>query len=97
MTYTDYNTIPYPYLHDAGLILSKKYSLESIYMDNQGGICLELKGLLNTDAVKDILKNITPWDTTDADYDITCLDYSYSHDMQHTHVYSRDGIDYRKL
>lgn len=97
MLYTDYNTIPYPFLHDAALVISKRYSLESIYMDKEGGICITLKGRLSDNAVKDILVNINPWDSCADDYELSPLDYSYSDDMQKTYVYSADGIDYREL
>lgn len=98
MLYTDYNNIPYPFLHDAALVISKRYSLESIYVDREGGICITLKGRLSDNAVKDILMNIDPWDSCADDYELNLLDYySYSDDMQKTYVYSLDGIDYRAL
>lgn len=98
MYYTDYNTIPYPYLHDAALVLSKRYNLHSIYMDKQGELGITIKGKLNEKQVKEILKNINPFDSTDEDYDLEySLNYSYSDDIQETYIYSTDGIDYRKL
>ena len=98
MTFTGYNTIPYPFLHDAALVISKKYSLESIYMDKEGGICITLQGKLSDNAVKDILQNITPNDICKDDIVLEYnLSHSYSDDMQKTYVYSPDGIDYREL
>ncbi len=98
MFYTNYNKIPYPYLHDAALVLSKRFSLISICMDKKGEVCLSFKGKLNEKEVKEVLKNINPFDSTDKDYDLEyILDYSYSDDMQETYVYSTDGIDYRNL
>lgn len=97
MIYRNYNTIPYPFLHDAAMIISKRYSLEDIYMDYNGGICITLKGKLPEDAVKDILMNINPNDSCMDDYELSPLDYSYSNDMQKTYVYSADDIDYREL
>lgn len=97
MIYNNYNTIPYPFLHDAALVISKRYSLESIYMDKEGGICITLKGRLSDNAIKDILMNINPNDSCMDDYELSPLDYSYSDDMQKTYVYSADGIDYREL
>ena len=97
MVYTDYKTIPYPYLHDAALVLSKRFSLTSICMDKKGELCLGFKGKLNENQVKEILKNLNPFDSTDEDYNLEyILDYSYSDDMQETYVYTPDGIDYRK-
>ncbi len=97
MTYKDYTSIPYSFLHDAALVISKRYSLESIYMDKEGGICITLAGRLSEYGVKDILQNINPWDSCIDDYELSPLDYSYSDDMQRTFVYSADGIDYRAL
>ena len=97
MTYKDYTSIPYPFLHDAALVISKRYTLESIYMDKEGGICITLAGKLSEYSVKDILQNINPWDSCIDDYELSPLDYSYSNDVQRTYVYSADGIDYRAL
>lgn len=98
MIYTDYNKIPYPFLHDAGLVLSKRFTLISIQMDKKGELCLGFKGKLDEKSVKEVLKNLNPFDSTDEDYNLEyILDYSYSDDMQDTYVYSTDGIDYRKL
>lgn len=97
MIYTDYNTIPYPFLHDAALVISKRYTLGSIYMDNKGEICITIIGKLSEDAIKDILQNIAPWDFSADTYELSPLDYSYSDDQQKTYIYSSDGIDYRTL
>ena len=98
MTYKDCTSIPYPFLHDAALVISKRYSLESIYMDKEGGICITLQGRLSDDVIKDILQNIAPngicKNSIELEYN---LHYSYSDDVQRTYVYSADGIDYRAL
>lgn len=98
MRYTNYNTIPYPFLHDGAMVISLRHSLESVYMDKEGGVCLTIKGKLSEDAVKDILQNINPNDLCEDEMSLDYnLDYSYSDDMQKTYVYSPDGIDYRNL
>ena len=97
MTYRDYTSIPYPFLHDAALVISKRYTLEGIYMDKEGGICITLAGKLSEYAVKDILQNINPNDVCKDSIELSPLYYSYSDDMQRTYVYSADGIDYRAL
>lgn len=98
MFYTNYIKIPYPFLHDAAMVISKRYNLRNIYMDKRGELCINIKGKLTVDEVKDILMNIDPndnyKDAYEPDYN---LQYSYSQDMQETHVYSFDGIDYRTL
>lgn len=97
MIYTDYNKIPYPYLHDAAMVISKRYALKSIHMDKRGEVCITLKGKLTENAIKDILMNLNPWDSSIEDYELSPLDYSYSNDMQDTYVYSADNIDYRNI
>lgn len=97
MTYRNYTSIPYPFLYDAALVISKRYALESIYMDKEGGICITLAGKLSDNAVKDILQNINPNDVCKNSIELSPLDYSYSDDMQRTYVYSGEGIDYRTL
>ena len=97
MTYRNYTSIPYPFLYDAALVISKRYTLESIYMDKEGGICITLTGKLSDNAVKDILQNINPNDVCKNSIELSPLDYSYSDDMQRTYVYSGEGIDYRTL
>lgn len=96
MIFTDYNDIPYPFLHDAALVISKRYPLEDIYMDKIGGLCLSIKGKLSKDAIIDILQNITPWDLSADCYEISSLDYCYPYDKK-TYIYSINGIDYRTL
>jgi hypothetical protein len=97
MIYTDYNKIPYPYLHDAAMVISKRYTLKSIYMDKRGEVCITLGGKLSENAIKDILMNLNPWDSSIEDYALSPLDYSYSNDMQDTYIYSADNLDYRNI
>lgn len=67
-------------------------------MDREGGIAITLKGKLSEDAIKDVLQNISPKDFCKDEMSLDySIDYSYSDDMQKTHVYSADGIDYRAL
>lgn len=99
MIYKNYNEIPYNFLHDAAMIISKRYTLENIHMDNLGGVDLTLKGKLTENQVKDILLNLNPNpDKCSEDYSLDyLLQYSYSKDMQRTYVYSEDGINYKTL
>lgn len=97
MTYTDYNNIPYPFLHDAAMVISKRYTIESIYMDNRGELCITLSSKLSEDAIKDILQNINPNDICKDNIELSHLNCSYSDDMQKTYVYSPDSINYKEL
>lgn len=97
MVYTNIKDINYPFLHDAAVVISKRYNLNSIYMDKWGGICITLQGLLTEAQVIDVLMNISPWDSCASDWALSSLDYSYSNDIQQTYIYSPDGIDYRTL
>lgn len=98
MIYRNYSEVLYPFLHDAALVLSKRFNLEGIYMDNRGELCLTFKGELEEKDIKEVLQNIIPNDICKDDIVLEYnLYYCYSEDMQHTHVYSPDSIDYRKL
>ena len=66
-------------------------------MDPRGGISITFEGKLSGDAIKYIFTIINPWESKPNDYELSALDYSYSDDMQRTHVFSADGIDYRKI
>lgn len=48
-------------------------------------------------SLKYIFTIINPWESKPNDYELSTLDYSYSDDMQRTHVFSSDDIDYRNL
>lgn len=97
MIYNNYKDIPFDFLHDAAMVISKRHKLKSIYMDKQGGVALTFQGKLSEEQVKDILLSLSPNPNKCSD-DYTLeysLHYSYSNNMQETYVYSEDDIDYR--
>lgn len=87
--------IPFSFLYNAAKSIAMKHKIIIIFMDKNGELVLSMKGILNEDEIKDILKTLSPQGTCDElVYD---LQYSYSEDKEYTFVYSEDGIDYSKL
>lgn len=97
MIFRNIQDIQYPFLKDAATKLSKNYSLNGIYMDKRGELCLTFKGILTEDNIQSIMNIITPKGYGFDDYTVSSSDYCYYEKEQKTHVYSIDGIDYRNL
>ena len=97
MIFRNIQDIKYPFLKDAATKLFKDYSLEDIYMDKRGELCLTFKGLLTVDNIQFIMNIITPKGHGFDGYTVSSSDYCYYKEKQKTHVYSVDGIDYRNL
>lgn len=96
MLYTNTKDINIPFLHDAAVVLSKRYCLKGIYLDHEGGIALYFDGKLPLSSIKDVLQNINPNDvSTDELHPEFHIDYTYSDG--YTNVFSPDDIDYRML
>lgn len=94
MLYTNVKDINLPFLHNAAVVLSKRYCLKGIYLDHEGGVALYFDGKLPMNAIKDVLQNISPEDKYLDDIHPEChIDYTYSNG--YTNVFSSDGIDYR--
>lgn len=97
MIFNNIQDIQYPFLKDTATKLSKKYSLNDIYMDKRGELCLTFKGILTEDDIQSIMNIITSKGHGFDDYTISSSDYCYYKEEQKTYVYSVDGIDYRNL
>lgn len=97
MIFCNIQDIKFPFLKEAATKLSKKFTIHNIYMDPRGEISITFDGKLNEYSLKYIFTIINPWESKPSDYELSALDYSYSDDMQRTHVFSADGIDYRNL
>ena len=97
MIFRNIQDIQYPFLKDAATKLSKNYSLNDIYMDKRGELCLTFKGILTEDNIQFIMNIITPKGHGFDNYTVSSSDYCYYKEEQKTHVYSIDGIDYRNL
>lgn len=97
MIFSNIQDIKSPFLKTAATMLSKKYSLEDIYMNESGELCLTFKGILTEDSIQSIIDTITPRDYGFDYYTISSSDYCYNKDKQKTHVYSIDAIDYRYI
>lgn len=97
MIFRNIQDIQYPFLKDAATKLSKNYSLNGIYMDNRGELCLTFKGIITEDNIQFIMNIITPKGHGFDNYTVSSADYCYIKEKQETYVYSIDGIDYRNL
>lgn len=104
MIFRNIQDIKYPFLKEAATKLSKNYSLKDIYMDKQGELCLTFKETLSVDDIQFIMNIITPKEHGFDNYTVSSSDYCYNKEnycynmgKQETHVYSVDGIDYRKI
>lgn len=97
MIFRNIQDIGYSFLKDAATKLFKDYSLEDIYMDKRGELCLTFKGLLTVDNIQFIMNIITHKGHGFDDYTVSSSDYCYYKEEQKTHVYSVNGIDYRNL
>lgn len=102
MLFKEINNIPYPFLHDAAMVISKRYTIKHIYVDPQGELDICLEGYLDKNQIVDVLRNLC----TDPNKDfsnfepIEYVHYSYSEDyalQSETYIYSEDGIDYINL
>lgn len=99
MIYKNYNTIPYPFLHKKLEVISEKYSIEEIFMDDGGCLDIAFKGKLAKDKIRDILLTITPKEFF-FKYERPLewfVDYFYSDHDDLTYVYSAGDINYRTL
>ena len=94
MIFKNYKEIPYAFLHDAALVISKRFEIEYIHMDRHGEVCITLRGQLTEQSVKQVLQNLYPQDKSLEEIDV---DFEYWREGGYTHVYSPDGIDYRNL
>lgn len=97
MIFHNIQDIQYPFLKDAATKLSKKFTIHNIYMDRKGGVSIAFEGKLDENSLKYIFTIINPRESKPSDYELSALDYSYSDNMKRTHVFSADGIDYRKI
>lgn len=89
--------IQYPFLRKIALKLFKNYSLEKIYMNNNGELDFTFKGVLTEEDIQTIMNIIIPKGYGYDGYTISSLDYYSSKKRQKTIVYSIDNIDYRKI
>ena len=93
MTYRKLEEIPYPFLHDAVYCTMWNYTVDSVYMDKEGGCAIRIKGnLTDEDAVR-IQQNFYPEDKS-----LSEIEPDYTNRKNGiAEVYTPDGIDYRTL
>ena len=100
MIYNSIEGIPYPFLHDAVLLMDKyTEGFKKIYMDREGGCAITLKGKLPEEQIKRVLADLDPNITCDSpinDYEPKyCVNYEYF--KGDTLIFTEDSIDYRTL
>lgn len=99
MIWTNIQDIPYQFICDAALSISKRYEIKSVRMDPQGELCIKCSDKLLDNQIKGILEEITPGGLPkdyivkcDIDYDQTETDLGWM-----TYIYTLGGIDYRTI
>lgn len=94
--------IPYSFLKDAILTIDNFVEgFTKIYMDPTGECAITYKGILSLMDITYIINQLDPY----SDKKVTILDYSntpkestdYEYFENSTTIYTKDGIDYRKL
>lgn len=100
MIYNSIEGIPYPFLHDAVLLMDKyTEGFKKIYMDREGGCAITLKGILPEEQIKRVLADLDPKTTCDSsinNYEPKyCVNYEYF--KGDTLIFTEDSIDYRTL
>lgn len=99
MIWTNIQDIPYTFLKDAVLSISKKYKVEKVRTDPKGEVLIKCSGNLSGNNIEDILGVITPGGlpkgyTIKYDIDYTQAETGLG---WKTYIYSLEGIDYTKL
>ena len=100
MIYRHIEDIPYPFLHDAVLLMDKyTEGFKGVYVDPNGGCAITLKGELTGKQIKRALCDLDPNVTCESsidDYKPECSrDFDYF--KGDTLIYTKENIDYRTL
>lgn len=104
MIYRDIKDIPYPFLHDAVLLMDK-FTEGVIYtrITPRGECAIKIKGELPNETIARCMINLDLNITAESSLsDYTpemCVDYDYLKDKSGivTVIYTKDNVDYRKL
>lgn len=104
MIYKNIKDIPYPFLHDAVLLMDK-YTEGVIYtrMTPRGECAIKIKGELSNETIARCMMDLDPNVTAESSLsDYTpkmCVNYDYLEDVSGTVtvIYTKDNIDYREL
>lgn len=99
MIYRRIEDIPYPFLHDAVLLIDKyTEGFKEVYIDPNGECAITLKGELKREQIKRALFDLDPNITCESsinDYQPEgCRDFIYF--KGDTLIYTKKNIDYRK-
>lgn len=101
--YTNIKDIPYPFLHDACMLIDRyTEGVNRIRVTDKGEVCVTVKGMLDDrKTLQRIMFDLDPDVTGDSsleDYKPEiCEDYDWSHSYDETYIYTKENIDYRNL
>ena len=100
MIYNHIEDIPYPFLHDAVLLMDKyTEGFKEVSVNPNGGCTITLKGELTGEQIKRALCDLDPNITCESsidDYKPKCFrDFNYL--KGDTLIYTKKNIDYRTL
>lgn len=94
MIYYNIQDIPYSFLKDAVLSVSKKYNIKKVRMNPYGEVFVKVQGKLDGKDIKFIMDELVKGKDIQPDYN---NDWEYADDDKYTYIYSPDGVDYTKL
>lgn len=104
MIYRNIEDIPYPFLHDAVLLMDKfTEGIVCTRITQRGECAIKIKGELSNETIARCMMNLDPNVTAESslsDYTPKMnVDYDYLEDMSGmiTVIYTKDNIDYRKI
>lgn len=100
MIYRHIEDIPYPFLHDAVLLIDKyTEGFKEVYVDPNGECEITLKGELTGEQIKRVLCDLDPNVTCESSIDDYKPEYLRDFDdlKRDTLIYTKKNIDYRTL
>lgn len=101
--YTNIKDIPYPFLHDACMLIDRyTEGVNRVRVTNNGEVCVTVKGMLDDRktlqrAMFDLDPNVTSGSSLEDYEPKICKNYDWSSSYNETYIYTKDNIDYRNL
>ena len=101
--YNNIKDIPYPFLHDACLLIDRyTEGVNRVRITDKGECCITLKGMIDdNNLLKRVMMDLDPNVTSESsinDYKPKiCENYDWSSTYSETYIYTKDNIDYRKI
>lgn len=101
--YNNIKDIPYPFLHDACLLIDRyTEGINKVRVTDNGECCVTIKGMLDDrHTLQRIMMDLDPNITSDTslnDYNPKiCVNYDWSSTYDETYIYTKENIDYRTI